>query len=121
MSPLDHAIATHLAHGAGACADPLTDSLAEQCTQPAALPVLRAGWEHEPAEPPAPLGWMAAVAIVTVLLSAPLSGCGGGGEPCHDATAGPPAPGTETWPLCHDDGRARITPPNCTTHPELCR
>lgn len=50
-----------------------------------------------------------------------LAGCGGGGdEPCRPDFVGPPAPGTEAWPLCPDDGRGRVSPPDCITHPERC-
>jgi hypothetical protein len=100
MSALDDAIASQLAHGAGACADPLTDSLFEQCTQPVPL---RPGWEHEPAEPPVPWFWMALVVVLTLAASAALAGCGGGDL------------------LPDDDDAQRIDPPACTTHPERCR
>jgi hypothetical protein len=66
MSALDDAIAAQLVHGAGAGADPLTDSLCDQAhTQPAELdgaPPLRAGWENEPIYVPMPL-WLAALAL----------------------------------------------------------
>lgn len=127
MSALDEAIAAHAAHGAGACADPLTDSFTEQfSTAPARFADLppsvyvRPGWENEVAEPRVPRTLAALVLAVTLLVCALLGGCGGGDEPCRDDFVGPPAPGTEAWPLCPDDGRGRITPPNCTTHPELC-
>jgi hypothetical protein len=100
MSALDDAIATHMAHGAGACADPLTDSLADQCTQPAPL---RPGWENEPAEPPIHWGWLATVVVLTVLVQALLAGCGGGDLPPDE-----------------DDSK-RIAPPACATNPEVCR
>jgi len=54
MSALDDAIATHMAHPAGAGADCLTDSLCDdQRTAPAPLHI-RDGWEHEPVEVPHP-------------------------------------------------------------------
>lgn len=57
MSTLDDAIAAHAAHPAGGLSDPLTDSLAEQTTQPMPLhPTvqLREGWEHERIDVPMP-------------------------------------------------------------------
>lgn len=103
MSTLDDAIATHLAHGAGACTDPLTDCLAEQCTAPAPLHATRPGWENEPAEPPLPWSGMALVVLLTLLLCALLSACGG----------------NDLWPA--DDDDKRIGPPDCKNHPEQCR
>lgn len=66
MSTLDDAIATHMAHAAGACADPLSDSLAEQQAQ---QPRLREGWEHEPADPPHSWGLYALAMLLSVALS----------------------------------------------------
>lgn len=67
MSTLDDAILAHMAHGAGACADPLTDSLSEQTTQPR----LREGWENEPVDPPHAWG----LYFVAVLVSIALAHC----------------------------------------------
>jgi hypothetical protein len=70
-----------------------------------------------------PLTRVALRAAVLLMLLASLlwlAGCGGGGDDCRDGIAGPPAPGFEHLPACADDGRARIAPPNCTTHPERC-
>lgn len=64
MSTLDNAIQAHMAHGAATCADPLTDSLAEQTT-----PRLREGWENEPVDPPHAWGLYALAMLVTVALS----------------------------------------------------
>ena len=64
MSTLDDAVQAHMAHGAGACADPLTDSLAEQ-TQPRR----REGWENEPIDPPHAWGWYAAAALASIALA----------------------------------------------------
>lgn len=127
MSALDDAIAAHAAHAAGACADPLTDSLAEQCTRPADLPPgvhLRPGWENEPAEPPIPWRWIWPLAALITAVLGMLGGCGGGGDddeaPCRPDFVGPPAPGQEGLPICTADGRATIPPALCRSHPERC-
>ena len=63
MTPLDDAVAAHMAHPAGSGADPLTDSLCDQVTMPAQPPLsLRPGWEHEPIDVPMPL-WLALAAF----------------------------------------------------------
>lgn len=70
-----------------------------------------------------PLTRVALRAAVLLMLLASLfwlAGCGGGDDPCRDNFVGPPAPGTEAWPLCPDDGRGRVSPPDCITHPERC-
>ena len=85
MSTLDDAIQAHMAHGAGACTDPLTDSLLDQL-QPLQQPTVRAGWEHEPIAPPIPWRLYSLLAAATVVVSALLSGCGGGGD--DDTTSG---------------------------------
>lgn len=124
MTALDEAIAAHAAHGAGACADPLTDSLVEQCARFSDLPAsvhLRPGWEHEVPEPRVHRGLAALVFVATLLVCWLLSGCGGGDEPCRSDFAGPATPEVQALPLCPDDGQGRVTPPNCTTHPERCR
>ena len=95
MSALDDAIQAHMTHGAGACADPLTDSLADQ-----AQPCLREGWAHEPIDPPIPWAFYAVVVAVTVALSALLTGCGG-----------------DTGP----DDTSTTQPVNCITNPERCK
>ena len=64
MTTLDDAIATHMAHGAATCADPLTDSLAEQMQ-----PRLREGWEAEPVDPPHAWGLYAVAAFGAFALS----------------------------------------------------
>lgn len=64
MSTLDDAVQAHMAHGAGACADPLTDRLSEQMQ-----PRLREGWENEPVDPPHNWFLYAVVLLVTVALS----------------------------------------------------
>jgi hypothetical protein len=117
MSALDDAIAAHAAHSAGACTDPLTDSLAEQCLP--GVP-MRAGWEHEVPVPPLHKGWAISVVLVTILVCWLLSGCGGGDEPCRDDFTGPPAPGFEDLPLCEDPGRARVPTPACLADPRRC-
>ena len=119
MSALDDAIATHMAHGAGACADPLTDSLAEQCTQPVPL---RPGWENEVPEPPVHKGWALTIVLLTIVVSWLLSGCGGGGEepPCRPDFTGPPAPGLENMPVCEDPASSRIPTPACQADPRRC-
>jgi hypothetical protein len=127
MSALDEAIAAHAAHGAGACADPLTDSFTEQfSTAPARfsdLPAgvyVRPGWEHEVAEPRVHRGLAALVLATTLLVCALLGGCGGGDEPCREDFVGPPAPGFEDLPVCEDPGRARIPSPACVADPRRC-
>jgi hypothetical protein len=70
MSTFDDAIATHCAHGAGACSDPLTDSLAEQTQQPR----LREGWEDEPIDPPHAWGLYALAVLVSFALAHCTSG-----------------------------------------------
>jgi hypothetical protein len=65
-------------------------------------PQIRAGWEHEPVAPPIPWAAYGLVIVVTVLLSALLSGCGGGGSDEEDAQRG-------------------TQPVNCTATPELCK
>jgi len=64
MSTLDDAVLAHMAHGAGACTDPLTDSMVEQ-TQPR----LREGWENEPADPPHNWGVYAIAALCSFALA----------------------------------------------------
>jgi hypothetical protein len=100
MSALDDAIAHHMAHGAGACADPLTDSMAEQCTQPV---LLRPGWENEVPEPPVHKGWALSVLLATIFVCWLLSGCGGGDL------------------LPDEEDLKRIVPHACATNPEVCR
>lgn len=73
MSALDDAIAAELSHPAGACADPLTDSLASQAGA-AQTPALRAGWEHEPIEVPVPWRLLALVVLLSALAFS-LAGC----------------------------------------------
>lgn len=127
MSALDDAIAAHAAHGAGACADPLTDSLTEQCKPfparfsdlPAGIYV-RPGWENEVPEPPVHRGLAALVFLVTLLVCALLGGCGGSDEPCRDDFTGPPAPGFEDLPLCEDPARARPPSAACLADPRRC-
>jgi hypothetical protein len=122
MSALDDAIAGHAAHPAMGGADPLSDSLVDQCTRPAVLPPLvplRAGWENEPAEPPVPWLRMLAVVLLTVLVSW-LTACGGGGEDCRPDIVGPVTAEQQALPLCPADGRATPPLPPCTTNPERC-
>ena len=64
MSTLDDAIQAHMAHGAGACADPLTDCLGEQMQ-----PRLREGWEDEPIDPPHAWRLYALAALVSFALA----------------------------------------------------
>jgi hypothetical protein len=68
MSILDDAIASQMTHAAGSLADPLTDSLCDQATQPAPL-TLRPGWEHEPVDAPLPW-WLVLLAVAVVGLAA---------------------------------------------------
>jgi hypothetical protein len=99
MSTLDDAILAHMTHGAGACADPLTDCMLDQVLPQ--HPALRPGWEDEPVNPPVHWRLLAAVAAATVLASALLSGCGGGSD--------------------EDDGQSSTQPVNCAATPETCK
>lgn len=102
MSALDDAIASHMTHGAGACADPLTDSLFDQMLPPPhPVAATRPGWENEPIAPPIPWRLYGLVAAGTVVLSALLSGCGGDSGP--------------------DDTTSSTQPVDCKARPELCK
>jgi hypothetical protein len=101
MTTLDDAVAAHMAHGAGACADPLTDSLATQL-QPHQPPAKRQGWEDEVIAPRIPWAFYGLVVVSTVLVCALVSGCGGGRE-------------------AHDDPTRTTQPVDCKATPELCK
>jgi hypothetical protein len=64
-------------------------------------PRIRAGWEDEQIAPPIPWAWYGLVAVCTVLVSALLSGCGGGSD--------------------EDDQRATTQPVDCFVTPERCK
>ena len=100
MTTLDDAILAHLTHGAGACADPLTDSLLDQLL-PTQQPKLREGWQTEVIDPPIPWAFYGLVVACTVAVCSLLSGCGGGGED--------EAPTATTQPV------------DCKARPELCK
>ena len=99
MSTLDDAILAHMTHGAGACADPLTDSLFDQLLPPP-QPAARSDWADEPVATPIPWRLYSLLAAATVVVSALLSGCGGGGD---------------------DDTTSGIQPVDCKATPELCK
>jgi hypothetical protein len=101
MSTLDDAILAHMTHGAGAGADPLTDSLVDQAQLQQPRPV-RANWERETIAPPIPWAFYGLVVACTVAVSALLSGCGGDSGPDEDTTS-------------------TTQPVNCVATPEKCK
>ena len=76
-TPLDAAIAAHLAHPAMA-GDPWAEMIQSQFYLAPREVSLRPGWENEPADPPHAWWLYAAAFFVAIAASALLTGCGGG-------------------------------------------